>query len=215
MAATLLPTPTPRITLCFTVFVMLILAAASAPAAQGKDEAKEPPLLNEAKPAAPNWAERMFARAFVRFRRRVESAGASISDRQQHQRNDPHQQRADGMGPTSARALQYTLAPGQETAIVVLMRSALFHGERAVGIYVLFDSPRIAEAELVVRANSRRDITCEPCSIDFAKIKRGTTPTQQMMVTFVGKPKILVTEAKCTASSYSRSCRNCAEKKTK
>jgi hypothetical protein len=99
--------------------------------------------------------------------------------------------------PLTARALQHTLAPGEETAVIVQMDSRLFAGQKAVTIYVSFDSPRSEEVMLTVHASSRDNLVFAPASLDLEKIKRGATATAEMTMAFLGKPKIQVTEAKC------------------
>ena len=55
----------------------------------------------------------------------------------------------------TARALNATVAPGQESAIWANMDSRRFLGHKAVTIYVSFDQPRYEEIRLVVQAYSR------------------------------------------------------------
>src|SRR5688572_9035617 len=45
-------------------------------------------------------------------------------------------------GCTSARALQTSLAPGQDTAILVQMDTRRFYHTKTVTVYVQFDQPR-------------------------------------------------------------------------
>ena len=101
------------------------------------------------------------------------------------------------------RALEYTLKPGQETAVVIQWESLHFNGPRTGTLFVLLDAPVLSEVRLTAQANSRRDISFTPQILDFAKIKRGATPTKQMTVTFPSHPKMEVTDVKCE-SNYIR-----------
>ena len=76
-------------------------------------------------------------------------------------------------GCTSAQAIQTTLAPGQETAILIQMDTRRFIGSKNVTIYVQFDQPKFDEVRLWVQANSRDDVSIAPEALAFGKIKRG------------------------------------------
>jgi hypothetical protein len=103
---------------------------------------------------------------------------------------------------TEARALHYTLTPGQETAIEAKMhtRASGFFGVRVVEIFVGFDAPTGGEVRLAVQANSRADLAYYPDNLNFAKIKKGATPTTQMTVNFLNLPQAQITEAKCDSN---------------
>jgi Protein of unknown function (DUF1573)/HEAT repeats len=107
--------------------------------------------------------------------------------------------RPSGCSSVSARALKYTLAPAEETAIIAHMDSRRFIGVKPVAIYVTLDSPvldRLEYVRLTVQANSKNELAFIPESLDFKKIKHGSTPTSQMTVTFMGSPKIALTDVK-------------------
>jgi hypothetical protein len=87
---------------------------------------------------------------------------------------------------TSVRPLQYDLAPGQETAIVVQMDTTRFLGPKVVTVYVTFDQPQFAEVRLWVQANSRDDVTVMPDSLVLGRVKRSTAPTAGTTVSFLG-----------------------------
>ena len=107
-----------------------------------------------------------------------------------------------GCGCTTAYPLQYTLAPGQETAIIAQMnpRSQGWFGVRSVEINVTFDRPEREVVKLAVTANSREDLLFNPQTLEFGKIKRGTTPTVPMTVSFYGQPQAQVTDVKCESN---------------
>ncbi|MCI0456937.1 MAG: DUF1573 domain-containing protein [Gemmataceae bacterium] len=86
----------------------------------------------------------------------------------------------------SARALQESLPPGQETAILVHMDTRRFSNTKNVTIFVTFDQPRFEEVRLWVQANCRDDVTVIPESLAFGRIKRGSTPTTSATVSFLG-----------------------------
>lgn len=87
-------------------------------------------------------------------------------------------------GCTTARALNATVAPGQESAIWANMDSRRFLGHKAVTIYVSFDQPRYEEIRLVVQAYSRDDIVFSPDGINLGKVHQGEAKTGSMNITF-------------------------------
>jgi Protein of unknown function (DUF1573) len=89
-------------------------------------------------------------------------------------------------GCVSARALQQTLAPGQETAILANMDTSRFLGHKSVTIFVTLDQPQWAEVRLWVQANSRDDVSVNPDTLAFGRIKRGVAPTEQVKISFFG-----------------------------
>jgi hypothetical protein len=89
-------------------------------------------------------------------------------------------------GCTSAQPLRYDLAPGQETAILVQMDTRRFQHTKSVTIFVQFDQPRWEEVRLWVQANSRDDVTVIPESLAFGQIKRGTGPSSNVTISFLG-----------------------------
>jgi Protein of unknown function (DUF1573) len=100
-------------------------------------------------------------------------------------------------GCTTARALQNTLAPGQETAILIEMDTRRFTGPKNVTIYVQFTQPRFDEVRLWVQANSRDDVFVLPESLAFGKIKRGATGPTSATLTFLGNPNWQITGVAC------------------
>jgi hypothetical protein len=103
-------------------------------------------------------------------------------------------------GCTSAQALQNTLAPGQDTAILVQMDTRRFYGFRAVTIYVQFDQPSFDEARLVIQANSRDDLTMAPDSFQFGQIEPGKDSTGNVTVSFLGDDSFRITGARCDSN---------------
>ena len=99
-------------------------------------------------------------------------------------------------GCTSAQALQTTLAPGQETAILARMDTRRFYNTKTVTIYVDFDQPRFEQVRLWVQANSRDDVAFSPESIAFGRVKRGNTPNGAMQITFYGGGQTQISEIK-------------------
>jgi hypothetical protein len=96
-------------------------------------------------------------------------------------------------GCTSAQAIQTTLAPGQETAILIQMDTRRFIGSKNVTIYVQFDQPKFDEVRLWVQANSRDDVSIAPEALAFGKIKRGTAATTTATVSFLGNQNWQIT----------------------
>src|SRR6266850_2372103 len=83
---------------------------------------------------------------------------------------------------TTARAVQTTLAPGQDTAIAVQMDTHRFSGIKTVTVYVTFDLPRYEEVRIWVQANSRDDVVVTPDGLAFGRIKRGASPTTAVTI---------------------------------
>jgi Protein of unknown function (DUF1573) len=100
-------------------------------------------------------------------------------------------------GCTTARVLQSTLAPGQETALLVEMDTRRFIGTKSITIYVQFSQPKFDEVRLWVQANSREDVYVQPETLAFGKIKRGTTDPTSATVTFLGNQNLQVTGVSC------------------
>jgi hypothetical protein len=96
-------------------------------------------------------------------------------------------------GCTQARALQQTLAPGQETAILATMDTTRFLGHKSVTIFVTLDQPRWSEVRLWVQANSRDDVSVSPDTLSFGRIKRGASPTEQVKISFFGNAGAQIT----------------------
>lgn len=92
---------------------------------------------------------------------------------------------------SSARAIQTTLQPGQETVILAQMYSSAFSGSKDISIYVAF-APKYEEVRLTIRANSREDLIYNPDSLNFGKVKRGLGAKQSMTISFYGAPTQIV-----------------------
>jgi hypothetical protein len=99
-------------------------------------------------------------------------------------------------GCVSASAMKNYLNPGEETAILARMDTTRFTGPKSVTIYVQFDRPAYEEVRLWVQANGRNDFAVAPDSLAFGSIKRTTSPTAAVTVTFYGSPDTQVTEVK-------------------
>jgi len=109
-------------------------------------------------------------------------------------------------GCTSAQALQTTLAPGQETAILVQMDTRRFYSTKNVTVYVQFDQPRFEEVRLWVQANSRDDVSIQPDALAFGRIKRGSSPSAQVTISFFGG-QYEVTEVQCESNYVTPVCK--------
>jgi hypothetical protein len=99
-------------------------------------------------------------------------------------------------GCTAARALQTSLAPGQETAILIQMDTRKFVGPKTVTVFVQFsqaNQPRFDEVRLTISSNSREDISILPESLSLGKVKRGDSATGSTTLTFVGNPRWEIT----------------------
>ena len=97
---------------------------------------------------------------------------------------------------SEAHALQTSLQPGQETAIVASMFTSRFSNTKIITIYVTFDQPRYEQVRLWVTANSRDDVSFSPDNIAFGQIKRGAEPESKISITFLGNGQTKITEMK-------------------
>ena len=107
-------------------------------------------------------------------------------------------------GCVSAIALKSILNPGEETSIRATMNTSVFNGPRTVTVFVQFDRPNFEEVRLWVQANARNDFALSPDSLAFGQVKRGTTPTVSVNVTFYGHTGARILSAK-GESNYIRS----------
>lgn len=103
-------------------------------------------------------------------------------------------------GCVTATPLQNDLAPGQSTAIAIQMDTRRFSGVKSVTVYVQFDKPGWEEARLWVQANSRDDLTVQPEGLAFGLVKRGSSPTASVSVTFLGNSQWQIVEAHCDSN---------------
>jgi Protein of unknown function (DUF1573) len=99
-------------------------------------------------------------------------------------------------GCTSATALQTYLKPGEQTVIMARMDTTRFVGPKSVTIYVQFDRPKFEEVRLWVQANGRNDFVLTPDTLTFGQIKRGTTPSASVSVTFYGNSEARILSAR-------------------
>ena len=93
---------------------------------------------------------------------------------------------------SSARAVQTTLAPGEETAILAQMFTSRFPNYKEITIYVQFTQPKFEEVRLTIQAISRDDVVFNPDSLTFGKVKRGAPATQSMTIAFYGAPTKII-----------------------
>jgi hypothetical protein len=93
-----------------------------------------------------------------------------------------------------------TLKPGEETTIVVKMETTQFSGVKTITAYVTFSQPQFEEVRLWVQANARDDVAVTPDTIALGHIKRGTSPSADTTITFLGIPKAQILEATCDSN---------------
>ena len=99
-------------------------------------------------------------------------------------------------GCVSATANRGFLNPGEETTLVAKMDSSRFFGVRTVTIFVQFDRPGFDEVRLWVQANSRSDFALAPDQLAFGQVKRGSSPSASVSITFYGNVGTKITEVK-------------------
>lgn len=101
---------------------------------------------------------------------------------------------------STAKALQSTLEPGQETAILVTLDTRRFANTKNITVYVQFSRPNFEEVRLWVQANSRDDVAFEPEGLHFGKIKRGDPAKSGLNVSFLGTSQTHIQEVKCDSN---------------
>jgi hypothetical protein len=99
-------------------------------------------------------------------------------------------------GCVTAKELKSVLQPGEETAVVARMDSTRFLGIKSVTIYVQFSRPSFEEVRLWVRANGRNDFSVTPDTLALGQVKRTSTPSASVQLTFYGLNGARLTEAK-------------------
>jgi hypothetical protein len=104
-------------------------------------------------------------------------------------------------GCVTATAPKNLLQPGEEGVIQVQMDTTQFTGVRSVTIYVHFDRPKNEEVRLWVRANGRDDVTLTPETLAFGQVKRGSSPSTTVRITFQATSQTHITEVQ-TESNY-------------
>jgi hypothetical protein len=103
-------------------------------------------------------------------------------------------------GCTSATALKTYLKPGEETFIYATMDTTRFIGPKTVTIFVQFSSPSFEEVRLWVQANGRNDFAVGPDTLEMGQVKRGSTPSAGVTVTFYGMPDTKITDIKAESN---------------
>jgi hypothetical protein len=104
-------------------------------------------------------------------------------------------------GCVAASAAQDQVGPGQSSEIKATMDTRRFTGAKSVTIYVRFDQPQWEEVHLTVQANGRNDLTINPESMAFGRIKKGTASSASVNLTILGGSGWVVTDAQ-TESNY-------------
>ncbi len=104
-------------------------------------------------------------------------------------------------GCTSASMLQYTLQPGQTTAVVAMMdtrRIPTPYTTKSVIVYVPFQSPNWEEVALRVQTVTRDDLIFSPDTINLGTLRKGQGGKASTRVTFTSDPKWEVTGSTST-----------------
>lgn len=99
-------------------------------------------------------------------------------------------------GCVSASATKNSLAPGEEAAIVARMDTTRFTGQKSVTVFITFDRPRYQEVRLMVQAYGRNDFNITPDTLSFGRVKRGSTPSTALTLTFHGNSDLRVQSVK-------------------
>lgn len=89
-------------------------------------------------------------------------------------------------GCVSARAEKKELSPGESTSVIAQMESRQFSGVITKTIFILVDQPSYEEVRIHVQANVVPDLSITPASLNFGKIKKGSTPEKTVNVSFGG-----------------------------
>jgi hypothetical protein len=78
------------------------------------------------------------------------------------------------------------LPPGESTAVLVTIDTRKFSGAKSFTVYVLFDRPFVEEAQLLVHAHSRDDVTLTPGQLAFGRVRKGTGPAASVTIEYRG-----------------------------
>ncbi len=82
----------------------------------------------------------------------------------------------------SAAVGQVDVPPGESTVLAVTIDTRKFSGDRKFTCHVQFDKPVFMEAQVLIMANSRDDITLTPGQLAFGKIKKGSGPSADVTI---------------------------------
>jgi hypothetical protein len=105
-------------------------------------------------------------------------------------------------GCVSPRVLKTTLKPGEETHLYATMDTNRFSGPKSVTIFVQISSATSTEeVRLWVQANGRNDFNVGPDTLAMGTVKRGSSPSAAVTVTFYGMPDTKITDVK-SESNY-------------
>lgn len=104
-------------------------------------------------------------------------------------------------GCVSAHLLRTELEPGQSTYVMAQMDTRRFSGPKSVTVYVQITQPQWEEVHLVVQATGRDDFAVSPDTLAFGQVKRGTSPSAVVTLTFLGHTQCQILEAR-SESNY-------------
>src|SRR5262249_53653203 len=82
-----------------------------------------------------------------------------------------------------------------------------FQGNKNITVYIQFDQPNFEEVRLWVQANSRDDLTVTPESLAFGRIKRGSTPTAAVTVSFLGNAQMKILSVASDSNYIQPNCK--------
>jgi Protein of unknown function (DUF1573) len=97
------------------------------------------------------------------------------------------------MAPVNADVLKRKLQPGEKTTLALRLDGTRFVGRKQVTVYVTFGPEHVSEARLLVKATSRLDLVCNPCQVEFGKVRLGQTPSASFDVEQSGQKDWQVT----------------------
>jgi hypothetical protein len=89
------------------------------------------------------------------------------------------------MGVCTMVADKQILQPNEKAILRVRMDTSLFVGKRTFCLYVSF-GPNFAQARLVVTANVRQDIVCDPGELAFGTVAAGKVPSAALKLDYAG-----------------------------
>ncbi len=82
----------------------------------------------------------------------------------------------------SAAVGQVDVPPGESTVLAVTIDTRKFSGARTFTCHVQFDKPVFMEAQVLILANSRDDITLTPGQLAFGKVRKGSAPSASVTI---------------------------------
>lgn len=90
-------------------------------------------------------------------------------------------------GCTTPIVPQKSIPAGEKGQVVARFNTASFVGQRGATLTVVFDRPNYREVQLRVDGYVRRDVVCNPGSLDFGKTDQAQSVTREIDIQYAGR----------------------------